>query len=93
MFQITALITIIACLFRGLCLARIAISKDKSNHVPEWVAHKNWDPRSWWSAKKSTTRARFWDPILAKLIIGLADQQMVTGMPTASQEFQICEHL
>lgn len=72
-FVATAVITVIGCIFRGICMT--TLTQDK-NPLKLLLIKKNEEPRfSWWTKH----RAEFWNDVCGKLIIGLADQQMVTG--------------
>lgn len=71
-FVATCIITIVSCLLKAVCLG-ILSKRDTFFHRKLWP---NGRPRWEWMTRK---RAGFWNDIFGKLILGLADQQMVTG--------------
>jgi len=81
-FMITAAITVLACIFRGLCLAELDTRDTWFNRL---MFPKS-GPRFEWMSRD---RAKFWSPILGKLLIGLADQQMVTGNLTIAATMDV----
>ena len=71
-FVVSACITILASVFKGLCL--VTIQKHDNPFRRYILPHDH--PRWGWLTEQ---RAEFWNDILGQIILGLADQQMVTG--------------